>query len=249
MPIVEQAPQESELAPGDILSGVPLYTTTFAAGNWTQTSAPQELCLVLSRPCVIANKQVLTAAAIDRARHSIPREPRSFDSIEAFFTSIRDGHGSPDRFYLGGLPTIEQGQRFFARLDSIHTITVPKESTLDSVLRRFRIARLSGDFLRDLHVRVFTAFASLGFNDYEWYSTQDLQMLIHAGQAELDKEKSALNTARVEAGVRSMQGNPADAKAISQAEARIREIEEKLKPYQAELDRRGNNNSDASATG
>src|SRR5882672_1100195 len=52
--------------------------------------------------------------------------------------------------------------RYYAHLDSLHTITKPPAEPLLTFLREKRIATLTDEFRHDLHLRFFSAFASLG---------------------------------------------------------------------------------------
>jgi len=48
-----------------------------------------------------------------------------------------------------------------------------------------RTLTLHPDFARDLHMRVLGAFASLGFDDHSWLSTEDLRWLVTQGQTDI----------------------------------------------------------------
>lgn len=199
MPIVILPSEDSPLSQGDILKGLRLYSTK---GDWDNQDEPGgrsqlekfELCLVLSRPCVLQHKPDFIAAAINVVKEAPPVEVSPEDKVEAykrvkaFLERLRDGIGRPDRFYLGQLPNLSAG-RYYAQLDSLHSISKPPAEKLPELLRKHRIGTLSGEFCRDLHVRVFSAFANLGFNDAGWLSDADLQWIVNVGrQAVLAKE-------------------------------------------------------------
>ncbi len=124
MPIIEIPPKDSPLCQGDILRNISLYLT---GDDWTSEDrgSAEQLdvvgCLVVSRPCVLANKDQVVVAAIHRlvteppktARSGTPSKPEesahegqtsSFKEHCAWFDFLRDGVSSPDRFYLGRLP-------------------------------------------------------------------------------------------------------------------------------------------------
>jgi hypothetical protein len=167
MPILELPRPDTPLTQGDILSGVQLFLTR---EGWTDTGgeparSPAKLCLVLSRPCVAAHKKQVVVAAIEKFPDNTPKGLDSFDKVLDFLTGLRDGGSSPDLFYLGQLP--ERTGRFCGRLDALFTIDVPADAqTRKAFLGERRLATLHPDFARDLHLRLFNAFASLGFDDH-----------------------------------------------------------------------------------
>ena len=127
MPIVTTPNDDSPLNQGDILKGIRLYST---ADNWddgqelggsAQLEAKFELCLVLSRPCVLEHKTDFIVAAVHGIKEAPPPEVvqgkkrgsaekgdlspdekvEAYRRVRAFLESLRDGVGRTDRFYLG----------------------------------------------------------------------------------------------------------------------------------------------------
>ncbi len=240
MAIIEPVPVDVPLSQGDVLNGVRLFhTRNISADDGGEPHGTStQLCLVLSRPCVVAHKPMLLVAAIDRFPDSVPRAVDSFEEVLAFLNELRDGVEAPDLFYLGQLPTFEG--RFAARLDSLHTIGVPRDQeALRQVLARKRLGRLHVDFARDLHVRLFRAFASLGFDDHGWMSTSDLRWLVSKGQAEVSAAQAKLQGAEAALHSAQAQGfrNPNEQQQLERAVKTAREalqaLEQTLAPYQA----------------
>jgi hypothetical protein len=239
MPIIEPARPGAPLTQGDLLSGVALFATK---GSWEEkggraAETKADLCLVLSRPCVAAHKKHVIVAGVARYPDTVPKGLDSFDKVLDFLTDARDGRSAPDVFYLGQLSG--RAGRFCARLDSLHTIEVPEDKgqRAESLAAR-RVLTLHPDFGRDLHLRVFGAFASLGFDDNRWPSTEDLQWLVTQGQA--DVAAAALTVRQLEAqqasrGAEGTQFKEAD---LTNARQRLAELQERLAPYGEELERR-----------
>ena len=105
---------------------------------------------------------------------------------------LRDGLSRPDRFYLGQIPG-EPAGRYYAKFDSLHTIALPKPADAKALIPSHRIATLTNEFVRDLHTRIFGAFANLGFNDVRWYSDNDLQWLFNKGEHALELARASMS--------------------------------------------------------
>lgn len=239
MPIIESVPETSSLGQGDILDGVPLYQT----GDWwsenaqgAAVSSHKKLCLVLSRPCVIAHKEIILVCPIEVAGGTTPDEAKSADDLLGFLTELRDGDGSPDRLYLGDLPG-KKG-RFFAKLDSIHTIELPRDKESLERIRKRRSGRLSADFVRDLHSRLFRCFASLGFDDVRWMNDADLDLLASQCQTEIAAAEVFLGEKRRAAGNKLFSGQQLSPTVIPAAEKALADLRTKWGPYIEELERR-----------
>jgi len=190
MPIIEPHAPDAPLNQGDLLQDVKLFLTSVADNFDGGMSAPVKLkyCLVLSRPCVIAHKSTVLVAGVDNFRTSAPPEIDSFRKAKHFLEKLRDGDGTPDQFYLGQLLGDQDSGRYAARLDSIHTVQLPTKPELRAeFVRKYRFARLTEDFRRDLHTRIFQAFSILGFDDLAWYSIADLKYLIQTGRSEIQR--------------------------------------------------------------
>jgi len=239
VPIIERAPADSPLSQGDILQSIPLFATIecWMPAGGKSALQPEKLCLVLSRPCVTAHKRTIVVGAIQQYKGRVPKDAETFDDYRAFLEDCRDAPEQPDVFYIGQIP--EKQGRFCARLDSLHTIEIPTAAdALRDFVRTSRTARLQIDFIRDLHSRVFRAFASLGFDDYSWFCTDDLQLLVDKGQAEIFTAKAELQERKTAKGKKEFAGNQYPEAEMKEAERKVVELEERVKPYLAELGKR-----------
>lgn len=252
MPILKQPDDDAPLGQGDILMGLRLYATDH---DWTSPQTPggspiraeyAKYSIVLSRPCVILHKTHIVVASIDAVRGNVPENLKSVNEVRAFLNRLRDGYGQTDRFYLGQIPGADQG-RYYAHLDSLHTITKPPETALGAFLKTNRVATLTEDFSRDLHLRILGCVASLGFDDYGWLSNQDLDWLARVGDAELLEKKTALALLRAKLSELQASGGSKNAKEVQGRETAIKELQESidgfeqdLENYRQELQRRQN---------
>ncbi|MEZ4442923.1 MAG: hypothetical protein R3B72_27760 [Polyangiaceae bacterium] len=145
-------------------------------------------------------------------------------------TSVRSEAGSVDRYA--------------ARFDQLFTIKVP-EATEEraSYLKTHRRYSLTPEFAHDLHQRLFRAFASMGFDDDGWFTDADLKLIVGHGESQLASLDAEISTAksRLEV-VAASGGNKREEKdlrkAIGEAEAKIKRVQEVLVPLQAEAERR-----------
>ena len=205
-----------------------------ADDSWEAASGKQtNFCLVLSRQCVVEHKPTLTVAAVDRS----PGEAllgQDLTSTIFYLESLRDGNKSPDLFYLGQLPAT--AGRYCARLDYIATIAMPRvPAERQEFIDQNRVAKLNLDYVRALHIRMFQAFASMGYEDYQWVSDADLRWLLITGSAEIKKygEEEKVAKSAIAAG----------GKADSVIPAKIEAIRGKMKPYLTEWSKRFPNES------
>ncbi len=239
MPIIEMPRPEAPLTQGDLLSGVSLYATK---GSWEEkggiaAAAKFELCLVLSRPCVAAHKKHVVVAGIAKYPDAVPKGLDCFDKVLDFLSSARDGLGSPDIFYLGQLP--QRSGRYGARFDSLHTIDIPDELEARArFLSERRIATLSPDFARDLHLRLFSSFASLGFDDIAWLSTEDLHWLVTQGRADLSAAEQVTLQQQALQASRAAEGTQFRDADLVNAQRRLEQLRQQVAPYEEELARR-----------
>jgi hypothetical protein len=238
MPIVVPLSNSDQpLSQGDLLKGIPLFASA-TDGSAAAHTAPY--CIVISRPCVALNKAQVVVALVERTKER-PKLNTYKEALE-FFEDLRDGKGRPDMFYIGQLPN-EPGS-FSARLDSLHTIELPTGGARQKYVSAARVARLDPAFARDLHQRLFRAFASLGFDDHSWYSTEDLQVLVALGSAARGTVEAAYLTASAAAqlGATQAYNNPKEKQGLDSAAAGAKkafdELEAELAPLRAELDRR-----------
>ena len=65
MGIVKEPNADSPLSQGDILAQISLFITANVCGKAEPAKVPGELCIVISRPCVLAHKPRFLVAAID----------------------------------------------------------------------------------------------------------------------------------------------------------------------------------------
>ena len=189
MPIVERPVADAPLTQGDILKGIPLFITS---GAWTDRpdvrKQPFEFCIVVSRPCAIAHKKHITVAGIARYPAAQPKGIATLDDLLIFLTGARDGLTTPDVFHLGQVAELGDG-RFCARLDALHPVEIPTEpADMAKFLAEKRVATLHIDFARALHVRLFNAFANMGFDDHSWPSDKDLEWLITLGKKDIAEQ-------------------------------------------------------------
>lgn len=238
MPIVELPRAGSPLSQGDILEGVPLYATQ---NGWLDSGgepakAPHKMCLVLSRPCAIDHKAHIVVAGIEKYPDEVPKTIDSFEKVLSFLTGARDGIRAPDLFYLGQLPN-RQG-RFCARLDSLHTVQVPTDSAVRDEFLQKRIASLHPDFVRDLHCRIFNAFASLGFNDHTWPSDEDLDWIVKQGLADIANAEAVAQELRAQKASRTAEGKMFSEKELTNAETKLADLRKAVAPFEAEQQRR-----------
>lgn len=245
MPIIETAIPDSPLSQGDVLSGVKLFRTNCADGE--SIACPDRFCLVLSRPCVAIHKPVVTVAAVEKYSPSIPKDVESFQDMLDFLTDLRDGTDTPDVFYLGSLP--DEDGRFCARLDQVHSITLPSSNERQHFLRSHRKATLNGEFRRDLHLRLLRAFASLGFDDYGWFSDHDLSTLLTFADSDLARADAELSQQRIAREKQQIQGHVVAAKPLQSAEDRRSLLAAKFAPYREELSRRGGSSGSSTHDG
>ena len=200
--------------------------------------------MVISRPCTVFHKRQIIVAAIERFSQPPPRELNTLVKVRQFLEQLRDGFGSPDRFYLGQqIPNYPQEGRFFARLDSLHTVKLPPSEELTRVVAARRIATLSEDFRRDLHRRVFSAVEELGFADYGWYPDQDLEWLIAIGRQELSPIEKEISEKEAEIANNIASGNRDRNQGLNQAVEKLKlkavEIRQEVGKYEAERANRG----------
>ena len=244
MPIIEPVRDTSApLSQGDILKGVSLFLTQkpWESDGGASKKTDHTLCLVLSRPCVGEHKDRLIISAVEKYKNT-PPEFEDFNEVQEFYKQIRDGHAKLDLFYLGQVP--EFTGSFCARLDSLHTIRVPADGPDKAALLARRIGTLHIDFARDLHVRIFRAFASLGFDDHQWFPVEDLRtvvMLAERDEARINADLLAVQV-KLQAGTSQAFSHDSERKKLETSEADLRKklekIQKEAKPYCDELAKR-----------
>jgi len=231
MPIIEPVGPEESLTQGDVLRGTNLYITTGCENGvgGVATERPVNVSVVLSRPCHAVRGESLVVVGVQRISDRAPAELKTFTQIRKFLEARRDGNTTPNLFYLGQIPG-EEGQ-FCARFDALHTITVPTpEVKRKNFISHYRIGRLNAEFARDFHLRMFRAFASLGFDDHSWMATADLEWLVKSGRAEIAAAEVGPAKAVAE-------GDEIKAKHLKQ----LQDLKDSVELYTVELARRPDN--------
>jgi hypothetical protein len=232
MPIIESVHVEMPISQGDVLQQVPLHRTSIGDGEPHNVPSMSPLCMVISRPCGIAHKNDLLVAEIVKYDQSVPKGVESFVQALDYLKTQRDGTSSPDRFYLGEIPG--KDGRYVARLDAIFTLSVKDKSKLLG----HRIAGLNQNFQRDLHLRVFNAIASLGFDDIDWLPTADLEFLKAIGEGELAKLNSLAASERANKAKQDFGSNRFDEKELAKLERSIESLQAAMEPYTLKLHER-----------
>jgi hypothetical protein len=166
----------------------------------------------------VGHKPHAIVAAVERYADRVPRDVETFDDIREFLTDLRDG------------------------TDSLHTVELPEgDEALHPFIQQKRIGRLNIDFARDLHLRIFRAFASLGFDDHRWMSTEDLRWLVSRGRSEKTSAETALRDAETALHAAQAQGfkNPNERqhleRTVAAAQEALLRLGTQLAPYEAEL--------------
>ena len=236
MPIL-RIPQNNEpLTQGDVLSGLHVYASgnDWNVGGSAEYLEEYDLSLVLSRPCVVTHKRQVIVAAVKAIIEDVPAEVETFDNVRAFLHQLRDGHKSPDRFYLGQVPDWPKG-RYYAHLDSLHSVAVPSNPELQEFLTVKRVATLTDEFRRDLHIRLFSAFASLGFDDFGWLSDEDLTWLLEKGESELSQRRANLAGAKSEVAKLEASGSQKNEQHLDNLRGKALNLEKQVDKFETGL--------------
>lgn len=217
MPIVHSVESQSSLTQGDILHEC--VVGFFNSEGRAHIDHHAQYLLVVSRPCKAVRDHLIVVAPIRQCPIDFTKiikdhneAPACLEHMRRFFAGIRDGARTfefSDSFYLGdfdSLRTPKEGlnTRYAADLTLLSTIQIPGSETSHERaewIRNHRIGRLQIEFLRDLHLRIFTTFSRLGFEDVSWLSDVDLEIMItaaehdiHYYEQKLNKEKQAIQT-------------------------------------------------------
>ena len=240
MPIIEPISSSAPISQGDFLSDLPLFVSSKSGES---RRAPHRICLVLSRPCNAIRDSKLVVAAVEKYPDSVPRDLDSFDKVLDFLESIRDGRKTPDLFYVGQIPN--NSGRFAVRFDAIHTIDVPSNQAdrLEFVTKH-RIGRLHVQFARDLHLRIFRAFASLGFDSQNWLSDPDLNWLTKQAKTDIAKLEAELREAQTEFAKKQSAGESAPEERVKKLTKKLESFRESTMPFLKEVDSRSAQASD-----
>jgi hypothetical protein len=238
MPILVPVGPDAPLDQGDVLENI-----VTALGGHDVAANVAGPVLVISRPCNANVDKQIIVAPIAKCDLAALAELETFKDFLDFFKALRDGEGRPDTFYLGEMAGGSK-ERYVAKFDVLHTIRVPVG---DDARRQFlvehRRVRLASDFQRDLHQRLFRAFASLGFDDERWWTDEDLKVLVEKGKAlhqeqlaGVDAARAELTTLQMASGERKGENKTKDN--VKQAEKEAAETKALLEPLLTEHARR-----------
>jgi hypothetical protein len=240
MPILKPAQSDAELRQGDVLCDVIRYLADYRDN--AAPAAEKGHVIVVSRPCNALRAQRIVVAPLKKRSLADLKEAKDISELLDAYTAIRDGDGTPDSFYVGEL---EPGSdRYFAKLDELSTVLVPvgphERRKFTDEHRKFH---LDNEFVRDLHVRIFRAFGSLGFDDDTWWSDEDLSYVMQRGDA--DEGSISSEIAQLRARITTLQIAEGAQKEQKQVEASLAACEGKreklralLEPLRAESSKR-----------
>lgn len=94
---------------------------------------------------------------------------------------------------------------------------------------------MNSDFQRDLHLRVFNAIASLGFDVVEWLPTADLEFLKTIGDGELAILRNLAAAEKSNKAKQDFGSNRFDDKKLTSLERDIAKLEASMAPYLSKL--------------
>lgn len=227
MPILRQADPQTALQQGDLLDDV-VTATTDAKGD--TNCSPAGLVLVVSRNCQALRAKTVTVARVHkRPLQGLKEQAESLEQVIEFLKQLRDGDGQPDTFYLGELES-NSTDRYVAKFDQLFTIEIPdRADERREYLKKHRRFRLDEAFSHDLHQRIFRAFASMGFDDAQWYPDADLKLILELGRSQRATLQARLQAAQSElALVKTSGGSKKDERSIDADRETTRKSLEKL---------------------
>jgi len=238
MPILLAPEPGAPLDQGDLLEGL---TLAWSNGEGAVDAATGK-GLVISRPCNATRESLVQVAVVVETTLNVKAllaDGTSLESLRRRIDAVRDGDGSPDRFYLG--PMLGNGNRLTAKLNHIVTVGVPEKEARPVWVEKHRVARLDQAFRRDLHVRLFASIARQGFSDCGWYADKDLKIIVAHAEgivSRMNAEKAGFesNLHGVEGGAPQVSGFQ---KKIDALAKKIEKAEMARAPYAAEFERRG----------
>lgn len=250
MGLVEPIGGRGSLGQGDLLRDLAFYG---AAIDGTPEQVSEAVAgLVISRNCnALRASHVLVAPVVSYRRETFAQlrdGAVSMDRARRLMAGLRDGWNEPDIFYLGPIQALGH-ERYAANLRHICSFGVPvADAERASWVEGKRVARLSTSHRRHLHARLFRAFADEGFDDFSWWPTQDLNLIVAKGRQEIaDAQRQlaaaeiSLETGRSDGSVepkqlqRALSGRQAK---IGTARLDLEKAQAALRPYLDELARR-----------
>ena len=84
-------------------------------------------------------------------------------------------------------------------------------------------------------MRVSGAFASLGFDDHRWPSTEDLQWLVTQGQTDIAAAALAMRQFEAQKASRGAEGTLFKESDLTAAQEKLATLKERVEPYEREL--------------
>ncbi|MCL2824846.1 MAG: hypothetical protein FWD57_12735 [Polyangiaceae bacterium] len=230
MSILVPADHCDELRQGDLL----VQAITPSINEDGRYACNTGIVLVVSRNCNAFRKPYITVASVETRPITGVQHAKTIGALVEYFKQLRDGESMLDTFYLGTINADTQN-RYVAKLDQLHTISIPKHlDARQEYLRAHRTHHLSQDYVRELQLRLFRAFASMGFDDYEWWDDGDLDFVKRVGLAQLSVAKAELSRLEAErdgkvlaCGQQHARGYDSD---IAKLKNRLANIESEISP-------------------
>jgi hypothetical protein len=254
MPIVKEV-TDGPLQQGDILKNVGLFASDIDEDT-PRIASDDCLALVISRPCATAHKRHIVCAKAEpfHASDELPSDLSDYEKVKQFLELVRDGDSAPDRFYLGQLDpgTGEGEKRYRAHFDSIHTLKFPEsDNARTEFVSENRVGRLTKQFRRSLHTRLFKAFAVEGFDDFKWFTAQDLRWAKDACETKVQEMQTEIR--EKQATLRGKQAQSSSNKKelknrkkdIENSKEKLEKFKTHLERYKEEMNRRGLSNQES----
>lgn len=232
MPILLPSDPSRPLDQGDILAGITVSRARLDAPPKIATPA---YVMVMSRACCATRDEHIIVAPIKSRSLDALNQANSPKELIAYFKEIRDGEGTPDSFYLGSIPA-GSSTRYVARLDELYGIEVPTDTIQRAAfINHHRKYQLDPSFVRDLHLRIFRAFSSLGFDDDDWWPDEDLSHIIEVCDAKLIALKAKKTATEEELKSRAVELRVSgEGSSKSPGSAELQQIDARIKRYEKE---------------
>ena len=244
MPILLPIAPEAHLDQGDVLAGI--ATCISPTSPRPVQAKMRDFVVVVSRTCNALRDSLIVVAPVVTVNISALREIESPSDLIAAYVKIRNGDGAPDQFYIGEIaPHLK---RFAVKFSELYTIEIPTEpQARASFVADHRKYRLDPSFVRDMQLRLFRAFASSGFDDEEWWSRDDLDLVCSECDAALAKAKAEIASLESSIRIAHVSGDPSnkDLKtlktSLEAAQDRKSKLEQECKSVLGERSRREGN--------
>ncbi len=85
---------------------------------------------------------------------------------------------------------------------------------------------------------MFGTFASLGFDDHSWPSTEDLQWLVNQGQTDIAAAALVVRQFETQKASRGAEGTRFKESDLTTAQEKLQKLEDRVAPYERELQSR-----------